>query len=308
MSFTRNKLNSLRQHMDESMGQRAPVEANGESEIQAPQFSPIPAAQDVGRLPDQRFGRLRLECVQPDPDQPRLQFDEDALRQLAASLIRDGQLQPIRVRWSTEHQKWIVVAGERRYRAALLANLPTIDCCFEERSLDENIRLELQLIENLQRADLNVLEEGRAYQQLMNMTGRNGRELANSLNISATRVSRALALLKLPDDIQKKVQSTLIPATTAYELTKIHNSDHQRELAQRAEQGRLQQRDLAAFLEQQKRQRRRTSAGVKLTFLAENGIRVQVQSPRRQNYDEVLEALRQAMDDVQLRIDNRIFL
>ncbi|GAB5441350.1 MAG: hypothetical protein Fues2KO_16990 [Fuerstiella sp.] len=308
MSHTRNKLNRLLPHMDESMGQRSTTTASATTEAQSPQFSPVPSARDIGREPDQRFGRLRLDCVQPDPDQPRQQFDDNELQQLAASLKRDGQLQPIRVRWDATLEKWIIVAGERRYRAALLANLPTIDCCFEERSLEDTVKLEQQLIENLQRSDLNILEEARAYQQLMTMTERNGRELARSLNISSTRVSRALALLKLPYDIQQQIQQSDIPATTAYELTKINNPRQQRTLAQRAAAGQLPQRDVANILKQQKRHRRRQSTGLKLTFLAENGIRIQVQSPRHQNYHEVLDALQQTLEDVQLRIDNNILL
>ena len=309
MSNSRQKLSGLWNQVDESMGQRAPETAETAGTVaQSPQFSPIPSPRDIGRQPSRSFGPLALDRLMPDPKQPRHMFDEQEISRLAESLKHTGQLQPIRVRWSDAQQKWIIIAGERRYRAALLAGLKSIDCYFEENELSISKTLEQQLIENLQREDLNSMEEAQAYSELMQINHWNGKQLAASLHISPSRISRAVALLSLPDDVRQQIQTGELTASTAYELTKITDPTLQKKLAGDAIGGTATQRDIAATLKHQRKTKRRSTAGVNLTFLADNGIRVQVRSPRRQNYHEVLEALQQALEDVQFRIDSQIFL
>ncbi len=309
MSTTRRKLEALQTQVDESMGQRTLPATGGDTEpIHPPQFSPVPARKDIGRRSKPSLGTLDLDRVIPDPNQPRRQFDNDELARLAESLQQTGQLQPIRVRWDEERKSWIIISGERRYRAARLAGLKTIDCSFHENDLTASATLEQQLVENLQREDLTPLEEAEAYTQLMQINDWNGKQLAAALHISPSRITRAMALLSLPDDVQQQVQTGELAAATAYELTKVSDPLQQKKLASQAVEGRMTQRDIAATLKAQRRQKRRSSTGVNLTFLADNGLRVQVRSPRRQTYPDVLEALQQAVEDVQLRIDSRVFL
>jgi len=90
----------------------------------------------------------------PDPEQPRLEFSEDAIERLAQSIHGKGQLSAIRVRWSEPIQKWVIIAGERRWRATKRAGLPTIDCYFHDGELAKSEALEQQLIENCLREDL----------------------------------------------------------------------------------------------------------------------------------------------------------
>lgn len=104
---------------------------------------------------------IKLEQIIPDPNQPRKEFDPVALDELAASLKARGQLQPVRVRWDEGASRWILISGERRYRAALLAGLPTLTCIEATRPLTEEDLLEDQLVENCLRQDLKPIEQAR---------------------------------------------------------------------------------------------------------------------------------------------------
>ena len=189
MASTRKSLQDASVNVSESMGAR-------ESELAAA-LSPVPAAKDVGRERVRGFGRIDVQQVMADPGQPREVFSEEGLEQLARSLEEKGQLSPIRVRWSDEQKKWIIIAGERRYRATLRAGLPTIECYFHEGDMTHSEILEQQLIENCLREDLLPIEEARAFEQLRQLNGWTQKELAQALRVSASRVTRVLALLKL---------------------------------------------------------------------------------------------------------------
>lgn len=146
--------------------------------------------------------QLSIAQIVPDPDQPRRFFDEEALRELAASISEHGVVQPIVV--TPRDDKFVIVAGERRWRAAQLAGLTEIPSIV--RSLTDQHRLEISLIENLQRRDLNPLETATAYMKLrdqFNMTLEQIGQRVGGKSISA--VSNTLRLLKLP----KAVQSAL---------------------------------------------------------------------------------------------------
>ena len=142
-----------------------------------------------------------------DPSQPRESFSDESIQRLAKSIQEQGQLSPIRVRWSEEHRKWMIVAGERRWRASLRAGLPTIECYFHEVELAPSEILEQQLIENCLREDLRPTEEAKAFQRLMNLNGWNQKKLATALRVSETRVTRVLSLLKLPQEIRDDLDS-----------------------------------------------------------------------------------------------------
>ena len=129
--------------------------------------APIPHPKDVGRRPLDGFGCLDIDQVIPDPEQPRTDFPPESLAHLAESIRDKGQLAPIRVRWSDELGKWVIIAGERRWRATKLAGLPTIECYFHAGELSRAETLEQQLIENLLREDLKPLEEAKAFASLM---------------------------------------------------------------------------------------------------------------------------------------------
>src|SRR5262249_8401661 len=128
---------------------------------------------------------------------------------------------------------WIIVSGERRYRAAILAGLETVTCHFIDRPLTVVEIRQQSLIENLLREDLAPLEAARGYQQLLELSGWSVRRLAEALNISHGTVSKALALLGLPADIQTLVDDGSLSAASAYEVSHLEGEEPQRELAHR---------------------------------------------------------------------------
>jgi ParB family transcriptional regulator, chromosome partitioning protein len=302
MSKTRNTLEKISSQLDESMGVRA--------NDMRPQLSPVASPKDIGRRALRNFGTLAIESVIPDPEQPRTEFDEEQIERLAQSIREKGQLHPIRVRWSERHAQWIIISGERRYRATKKAGLPSIECHFQESELTKTEILEQQLIENLLREDLKPIEEAKAFQQLMRLNSWTGKELATAIRIQPSKVSRSIALLKLPEDLQQRVESGELPVIAAYELSRL-TDDAQRRAA--LERGRDDEGHFTvAKAKSQVRQRQGKAAakprGVKQTFLTEDGYKVTVSSGKKGNYHEIEQALQQALEEVRARIQNNVWL
>jgi ParB family chromosome partitioning protein len=164
---------------------------------------------------------IELDRIVADPDQPRKEFDPAALEALAASLRDRGQLQPVRVRWSEAADRWVIVSGERRWRAARMAGLATLACVEAKGDPTPDEILEDQLVENCIREDLRPIEQGRAFRALLDRRGCSARQLAESLHISHQAVGRALALLDLPAEVQAQVDAGTVPASAASELAKV---------------------------------------------------------------------------------------
>jgi ParB family chromosome partitioning protein len=254
-------------------------------------------------MPLRTFGRVEVDRIIPDPNQPRAEFEEKAIQRLAESISKQGQFHPIRVRWDETATKWIIISGERRWRAAKAASLPTIDCYFVEGELSEPELREQQLVENLLRKDLKPMEEAKAYQSLMELNGWNGKQVAAALNVTTSRVSRALALLDLPQSVQQQVEEGTLPKSAAYEISKLADSTMQSRIAAKAvENG--QPHDKTS---KQVKQRRGKKArqGVHQVFFAENGLRITVSGRTKANYYEIEQALTEAIEEVRHRIANR---
>jgi ParB family chromosome partitioning protein len=304
MASTSKILSGISDHLDESMS-AVPCERRA-------RLSPVPSKKDFGRKRRHDVGSVDVDLVTPDPNQPRRQFSQEAIARLAESLRAQGQLQPIRARWCEELAKWVIVSGERRWRAAKLAGLPTIDCVFEQRELLPGQTLEQQLIENLVREDLLPIEEARAYQQLMQLKNWNGKQVSEALHIPASKVSRSLALLDLPPEVQWHISSGQLAARSAYELTKLSDAHSQLAVAEQVIDGKLTHRDTANTVkrsqarskqkQKRKRKQKRTPGGAKVEFWAENGWKITVSSQGKGNYHHVKEALQQALDEAELRI------
>ena len=169
-------------------------------------------ADDAGYRPQavgtsHMHGALVIELgrVVPDPDQPRKTFDDEDLDNLAESLKDEGQLEPVRVRYDAAADRYVIIAGERRYRAAHRAGLPTLHAIVEDRELTADRLTVLQLIENTLRVDLAPLEAAAAYKALQGVWGCSQAELAKRLHISTAAVSRALSLLDLPAESQQAI-------------------------------------------------------------------------------------------------------
>lgn len=183
-----------------------------------------------------------------------------------------------------------------------MAGLPTIDCHFHEGELSKTEVLEQQLIEKLLRSDLRLIEQAKAFQQLIAMNGWSGKDLSEALRITPSKVARSLALLKLPQDIQDRIESAEISPTVAYELSKLEGEDQQRAALEQGESQPL----TVARASSRVRQRRGISAhparGLKQVFHADEGFRVTVTAPRKGTYDEIEQALQLALEEVQTRI------
>ncbi len=300
MASTRKTLASMSGNQAESMGVRT-------DNVQ-PRLSPVASAKDTGRRPLRNIGRVDIEQVVPDPGQPRLEFSEDAIERLAQSIHDKGQLSAIRVRWSEQLQKWVIIAGERRYRATKRAGLKTIDCYFHDGELAKSEVLEQQLIENCLREDLKPVEEAKAFCLLMELNGWTGKQVAKALRVPASKVSRGLALLKLPDDILAKVDSGEIATRAAYELSKLDGNPARRELAKKAGAGKLTLEQTASAVRQRRGKQKRRSRNTRQVFLTENGWKVSVSANKSGDYLDIEQALQEALDEVRHRLANNVQL
>jgi ParB family chromosome partitioning protein len=197
----------------------------------------IPGAQEKkfeGRRKHADACKIALDRIMRDENQPRTEFDPDALDRLAASLKARGQLQPCRVRWSDDAAHYVLVVGERRWRAAMLAGLETLDCIVVDGEMSAEDLLEDQLVENALREDLKPVEQARSYRALMTARGMTHRDLAERLNVAHTTVTRALGLLDLPESVQVQVDTGELSPSTAYAIaSNLDDEDAQREVAER---------------------------------------------------------------------------
>ena len=189
---------------------------------------------------------IPLDKITVDPDQPREEFEPGALGRLADSLKARGQLQPIRVRWEEGRGGYVIVCGERRWRAAGLAGLNALECIVMEGPLAPDELLALQLVENLMREDLKPIEQAKAFRSLMDAYGWSTHRVAVELAVSQNQVVTALQLLKLPESVQGQVERGEVPASTAYELSKIPDPAEQTRLAEEAAAGRICRDELRA--------------------------------------------------------------
>ena len=172
---------------------------------------------------------VKLSKVEPNREQPRKNFDEDSLQELAESLKQFGMLQPILVQNRGDYYE--IIAGERRWRAAKIAGLKEVPVIVRELT-DQEI-VEISLIENIQREDLNPIEEAQAYKRLLTEFHLKQDEVAERVSKSRTAVTNSMRLLKLCDEVQKMVVDDMISTGHARALISIENPEEQYNLAQR---------------------------------------------------------------------------
>ena len=144
-----------------------------------------------------------VEDISPNPNQPRRHFDPAALKELADSIRRKGIIQPLILRPTTGPGKFEIVAGERRWRAAQLAQMHAVPAIL--RDFSDSEVLEIAIIENIQRAELNPIEEALAYRQLMDRFGHTQEKVAEALSRSRSHIANLLRLLSLPEEVQSMV-------------------------------------------------------------------------------------------------------
>ena len=179
---------------------------------------------------DKMVQEISVEDIRPNPYQPRHQFDEDALNDLAKSIQEQGIFQPITLRKSAV-KGYEIIAGERRFRASKIAGLTTVPAIVREFS-DEQM-IEASIIENLQRENLTALEEAMAYQQLIDVLAITQDEAAKRLGKSRTYITNHLRLLGLSDDIKALVQSGALSAGQARTILGLKSKKDQSSLAKK---------------------------------------------------------------------------
>ena len=186
--------------------------------------------------------QLYLDDIIPNRFQPREIFDEKALKELAASIKEHGVIQPIIVR--NIGGKYEIIAGERRYKASALAGLTKIPAII--RNLDDKESSKVALLENLQRKDLNAIEEARTYQKILELDEMTQEELAKTMGKSQSAVANKIRLLSLPDEIQTALLKEQISERHARSLLNISNPAEQIEMLKKIITNKLSVRQLEA--------------------------------------------------------------
>ena len=180
--------------------------------------------------PGVRVAEIPLSAIVPNPHQPRRHFNEASLNELAASLRSTGMIQPVIVRPAHDGTNtWQLIAGERRWRAARLAELPTVPAII--RDVDTVTQAQMALIENIQREDLNPLDRALAYQALIKQLGLTQAELAGRLGEDRSTVTHFVRLLELPDPVQELIRDGRLPMGHAKLLAGLANPTEQQRLA-----------------------------------------------------------------------------
>lgn len=183
---------------------------------------------------------VKITLVEPNREQPRKNFDEDALEELSESIKQYGVLSPILVQDRKDHYE--IVAGERRWRAARMAGLKEVPVII--RHYTEQQIVEIALIENIQREDLNPIEEAQAYKRLLNEFHLTQDKVAERVSKSRSAVTNSMRLLKLCDDVQQMIIDDMISTGHARAILAVEDPAVQYELAQRVFDEKLSVRDI----------------------------------------------------------------
>jgi ParB family transcriptional regulator, chromosome partitioning protein len=182
---------------------------------------------------------IPLQQLVPDPAQPRTAMSAAVLESLAESIRTRGQLLPLRVRPADGDGKHIIISGHRRFAALVKLGAATAECVIVEEASDEAAVLAEQLAENLLREDLNPLDEADGYRRYIALRNITAAKAAEELHVPAARISRALALLSLPEDVRNLVRAGRVPKETAYYLSRLPEGEEQQRLFVKAAAGEL---------------------------------------------------------------------
>ncbi len=188
--------------------------------------------------------KVKISQIEPNRNQPRTNFDEDALQELADSIRQYGVIQPIVVNKKDDYYE--IIAGERRWRASKLAGLKEVPVIIKEFSAQEV--MEVALIENIQREDLNPIEEALAYQRLIKDYNLKQDEIADKVSKSRAAVANSLRLLKLDERVQKMLIDDMISSGHARPLIGVQNGDKQYALAMKVFDEKLSVRDIEKLI------------------------------------------------------------
>ncbi|MDO4442662.1 MAG: ParB/RepB/Spo0J family partition protein [Slackia sp.] len=208
--------------------------------------SKSPAMPDEAVFSDgvKAMAEVDIDAIVANPDQPRTYFKEEELAELSASIKRDGLLQPLLVR-EIDGGKYEIIAGERRWQASRLAGLKKLPVRIKQ--VDDAKVLELALIENLQRSDLNPIEEAYGYRRMMENGGRTQAEVAAAVSKGRSTIANALRLLELPEDAQQLLYREEITAGHARAILSIPSEEGRRKLTEKLRNEKMSVRQAEAF-------------------------------------------------------------
>lgn len=228
---------------------------------------------------------LRLSQIEPNRDQPRKIFSEEALNELADSIREHGVLQPLLVR-PLPGGSYQLVAGERRWRASRMAGLQEVPVVIRE--MDEEQAMEIALIENLQREDLNAIEEATGYKQLMERYGMTQEQVAKRVGKSRPAIANALRLLNLPQKVMDMVGEGEVSPGHARALLAFDDQERIVEIAQKVKTGKYSVRDIERMAKNQDEKKEKAAKapeepawGGKSAFLTEMEIAMSMEMGRK---------------------------
>ncbi len=181
-----------------------------------------------------------IESVVPNPEQPRTNFKEEDLRELASSIKREGVIQPILVR-KADDGTYQIIAGERRWQASKLAGMGKVP--IQVKDVSDEKALELALIENIQRTDLNPIEEAYGYRRLMERNKMTQADIAQAVSKGRSTIANALRLLELPEDAQKLLFEDKITAGHARAILSVPDKEGRAKLTRKLAENRLSVRE-----------------------------------------------------------------
>lgn len=195
--------------------------------------------------PSEEIAQLNLDELRPNPYQPRINFNEDALKDLADSIKENGVFQPIIVKKSIKGYE--IVAGERRVRASRMAGLKTIPAII--RGFSDDQMMSIALLENLQRENLNIIEEAKAYKLMLERMGLTQEELAVKVGKSRSHITNILGILRLPDEVQSLLKYGKLSMGHARVLSKLEDNSKIAILANKVVDEDLSVRDLERMID-----------------------------------------------------------
>jgi ParB family chromosome partitioning protein len=210
-------------------------------------------SDEVSLLKDERYVEVDIDLIHPNPYQPRKSFPEESMKELVESIREAGIIQPVLV--TPDENGYTLVIGERRWRAAQMLGLTKIPAVV--KNIEPSQQLELALIENLQREDLNPIDVALAYQKLIELSNLTHEELAKKVGKDRSSVTNYLRLLKLPDEVKEMIAEGKIDMGHARALLSLDDSSKQKELAKLAYEKGLSVRELERVLKRSIRSKKK---------------------------------------------------
>ncbi len=221
------------------------------------------ASNSVARIKQDSVGKIRIDSIEVNPNQPRAKFDEEALRELAESIKTYGLIQPITVR-PIANGKYQLISGERRLRACKLAGLQEIPTYV--RTVDEMQSIQMALVENIQREDLNALEIALSYQRLVDEFGFSQEEVSDKVGKNRTTITNYLRLLKLSLPAQIAVRDNVISMGHARALVTLENEKLQEKVLKQVIDGGLSVRQTESLVKKYSSEFKPAKTKIKITL------------------------------------------